>query len=224
MTVLYHATNFYNKSFLLVNIRQALLAEVVNSSVANLAFFSRSWACFSVELRVFLKTCGLLVFGLVLIEICLFFAEFCYTDCFISQIIWHFCRFNLLLKAYWACFCENLLILGLFFRICHPDFMFDFLADFSFCWIFLPTLFGLVFQLNYLFLACFSNVLACFCEITWHHYLTPKPNCNARDSSGNAGQKGVLRSCCKLALCPRGSTITNAVSRLANSTWWRADR
>ena len=149
MTVLYHATNFYNKSFLLVNIRQALLAEVVNSSVANLAFFSRSWACFSVELRVFLKTCGLLVFGLVLIEVCLFF-----WACFLQisvlgiaffQILWHFCCLNLLLKVYCACLCENMLILGLFFRICHPDFLFHFLANFSFCWIFLPTHFGLFF-------------------------------------------------------------------------------
>ena len=85
----------------------------------------------------FLKTCWLLVFGLVLIEICLFFGFlFCRVlicRLLFSQILWHFCRFNLLLKAYWACFCENLLILGLSFRICHPDFMFDFLADFSFC-------------------------------------------------------------------------------------------
>ena len=32
---------------------------------------------FFVDLRVFLKACGLLVFGLVLIEICLFFADIC---------------------------------------------------------------------------------------------------------------------------------------------------
>jgi len=85
------------------------------------------------------------------------------------QILWHFCCFNLLLKAYWACFYKNLLILGLFFRICLTAFSFKFLADFSFCWIFMPTYVGLVFRLNYLFLACFSNFLACFCKITWHH-------------------------------------------------------
>ena len=41
---------------------------------------------------VFLKTCGLLVFGLVLIEICLFFADFCFVDCFFLKFygIFHF--------------------------------------------------------------------------------------------------------------------------------------
>jgi len=33
---------------------------------------------------------------------------------------------------------------------------------------------GLVFRLNYLFLACFSNLLACFCKITWHHCFSSK--------------------------------------------------
>jgi len=43
------------------------------SSVVNLAVFPRNWTCFFVELRVFLKACGLLVFGLVVNEICLLF-------------------------------------------------------------------------------------------------------------------------------------------------------
>jgi len=51
-------------------------------SVTNLAVFPRIWACFFVELRVFLKTCGWLAFGLVLTEICLFFEDFCFSDCF----------------------------------------------------------------------------------------------------------------------------------------------
>jgi len=42
-----------------------------------------------------------------------------------------FC-FNLLLKAYWACFCENLVILGLFFRICHHAFYLIYLLIFRF--------------------------------------------------------------------------------------------
>ena len=101
------------------------------TSAANLAVFPQIWACFFVELRFFLKTCGLLVFGLVLIEICLFFADFCFADCLFFKF--YFCCLNLLLKAYWARFCEGLLILGLFFRICHPDSLFDFLANFSIC-------------------------------------------------------------------------------------------
>jgi len=87
---------------------------------------------------------------------------------FSSNFVAIFC-FNLLLKAYWACFYEILVILGLFFRICHYAFLFNLLADISLCCIFLPTHVGFVFPSNYLFLACFSYLLACFCKITWHH-------------------------------------------------------
>jgi len=48
------------------------------------------------------------------------------------QILWHFCCFNLLLKAYWACFCENLLILGLFSRFATLLFYLIFLLIFRF--------------------------------------------------------------------------------------------
>jgi len=125
-------------------------------SVANLALFPRIWACFFCGVAFFLKTCRLLV----LIQICLFSADFCFADCFFSNFM-ALCCFNLLPKAYWACFCKNLLILGLFFRIYHPDLLFAFLGDFSFCY-FRANAFGLVFRFNYLFLACFSNLLACF--------------------------------------------------------------
>ena len=57
---------------------------------------------------------------------------------FSSNFMEIFC-FNLFLKAYWEFFCENFVILDLFFRICHHAFLFNFLADFSFCYIFLPT-------------------------------------------------------------------------------------
>ena len=123
--------------------------------------FSRKFGLIFCGVAVFFKTCGLLVFGLV-------FCKFMFCR-LLFLILWHFCCFNLLLKAYWACFYENLLILGLFFRICLPAFSFNFVADFSFCWIFMPTPDGLVFWWNYLFLACFSNLLACFCKLTWHH-------------------------------------------------------
>ena len=62
------------------------MACLVDCSVANLVVCPGIWACFFVELRFFLKTCGLLVFGLVLIENCCFFglvfADFCFADCF----------------------------------------------------------------------------------------------------------------------------------------------
>jgi len=35
----------------------------------------------------FWKACGLLVFGLVVNEICLLFADFCYADCFFSKFM-----------------------------------------------------------------------------------------------------------------------------------------
>jgi len=88
-------------------------------SVANLKVFPRVWACFFVELRFFFKTCGLLIFGLALIEICLFFGlvfcRFMFCGLLFFLILWHFCCFNLLLKSWWARFYKNLLILGLFF-------------------------------------------------------------------------------------------------------------
>ena len=72
------------------------------------------WACFFVKLRFFLKTCGLLVFGLVLIEICFFFADFCFADCFffkfygtfaVSIYCWkHIGRVFVKICSFWACF------------------------------------------------------------------------------------------------------------------------
>jgi len=111
------------------------------------------WACFNWNLLVF-WACFLQISVLPIAFSSNFMAIFC---------------FNLFLKAYWECFGENFVILDLFFRICHHAFLFNFLADFSFCYIFLPTHVVIFFQSNYLFLACFSYFLACFCKITWHH-------------------------------------------------------
>jgi len=110
---------------------------VERSAVLPTLRFSREFALvFLWSCGLFLKTCGLLVYGIILIEICLFFGlafcRFLFCRLLFFQILWHFCRFNVLLKAYWACFCENLLILGLFFRICQPDFYLIFLLIFRF--------------------------------------------------------------------------------------------
>jgi len=145
-----------------------MLCKTTQAAVLPTLRFSREFGLVFLKLRVFFKTCGLLVFGLVLIEICLFLQISVFLIPFFSNFMAILC-FNLLQKAYWACFCENLVTLGLFFRICHPDFLFNLIADFSFCCIFLPTHVGLVFRWNYLFLACFSCFLACFCKITRHH-------------------------------------------------------
>ena len=128
------------------------------------------------ELRVFLKTCVLLVFGIVLIEICflfgLCFSDFCCVDCLFFQILWHLCCFSLLLKAICAFFCENILILGLFFRMCLPIFLFGFPANFLFCWIFLPNAYWACFSVKLPVLVLFLK-FTYFCKITWHHCFTP---------------------------------------------------
>jgi len=129
------------------------------ASVASLAVFPRIWAYFFVELRDTFFFEGLWVpcfwacFSLnllVFLQISVLWIAF-----FKFYVLWYLCCFNLPLKAYWACFCEHLLILGLVFEICLLACLFNFLADFSFCWIVVPTHVGLVFQLNYLFFACF---------------------------------------------------------------------
>jgi len=149
------------------------------------------WSC-----RFFLRTYGLLVFGLVLIEICLFFADFCFADCFFSNFM-AILLFESTAKSILGVFLRRFAHFGLVFRICHPDSLFDFPANFSFCWIFLPTHFGLVFCLNYLFLACFSNFLACSWKITWHHCFAVKV---------------VVLECCEKTAClvPEITDIVNS--------------
>jgi len=64
----------------------------------------------------FLELAGCFSFGLFqLIFAC--FLQICVLRIVFFQCLWHFCCFNVQLKAYWVCFYENLLILGLFFRI-----------------------------------------------------------------------------------------------------------
>jgi len=114
------------------------------------------WACFN---------CNLLVFWACFLQISVL------PIAFSSNFMAIFC-FNLFLKAYWECFGENFVILNLFFRICHHAFLFNFLADFSFCYIFLPThvvffsvklpIFGLFFIFSCLFL---QNNLASLLEL-----------------------------------------------------------
>jgi len=44
------------------------------TSVANLAFFPQHWACFDADLRDFFVSCGLHIFGLVLMTLAGFWA------------------------------------------------------------------------------------------------------------------------------------------------------
>ena len=124
--------------------------------------------------------------------------------------------------------------IGLVFRICHPKFLFDFLADFLFCWIFLPTHFGLVFRLNYVFLVCFSNLLACFCKIIWHHCCgvqgTPLPLMSwSCDNGDNEPVFALSLWCCcvlsRYSITVRHTQVKNPVSwvdliDIFHQEWW----
>ena len=142
------------------------------------AVFPWIWACYFLVLRVFWRHAACLFLGLFWLKFAcflgLFFADYCYADCFFFKFCGTFdvsiyclrhigCVF-MKICSIWACFFRFPSLLFIKFHI-------NFLADFLFCWIFLPTHVGLVFQLNYLFLACFLNLLACFCKITRHHWL-----------------------------------------------------
>jgi len=60
---------------------------IASSTVLPTLWFSSEFGLVFLWSSVFLETCGLLVFGLVLIEISLFFSYFCFADCFF-QIVW----------------------------------------------------------------------------------------------------------------------------------------
>jgi len=115
---------------------------------------------------VFLKACGLLVLDLINWKVACFwlvFAKFCFAGSFFSNFM-AFLLFQFGEKRSLAGFCVYLLILGLFFRIYLHAFVFDLVADFLFCSVFLPNAFS----------ACLSDLLAYFCKITWHHWSLQK--------------------------------------------------
>jgi len=112
------------------------------------------WVCFNWNLFVF-WTCFLQISVLRIA----FFSNF------VALLLFQFTAKGILGVFLW-----KLLIFSLIFRVCLPAFLFNFVADFSLCWIFLPTHVELVYGRNCLFLDCFFNLLACFCEITRHHW------------------------------------------------------
>jgi len=142
--------------------------------------FPRIWACFLQSSKFFWRLAGMRVacfyWNLLVFWACFFRYLFCGLLFF--KFYGTFC-FKLLVKAIWAFLCENTLILGLFFRMCLPGFYLVFLPIFYFVEFSCQTHVGLVFRLNYLFWACFSNLLAYFCKITWHHwaYVYASPVC-----------------------------------------------
>jgi len=93
---------------------------------------------------------------------------FCFSDCFFFKFYGKFSD-SICSKRHVGVFWWNFVHFECAFRICYHPFLNNLLAEYSFCCNFLPTHVGLVLGLNYLFLACFSYYIACFCKITWHH-------------------------------------------------------
>ena len=103
------------------------------TSVANLPVFPANlglfflWSC-----GLFWRLAGWLFLGLFCWKFAcfldLFFADFCRGDCFFL-FLWHFFCLNVSPKATRAFFCENMLILGLIFRMCFPVFYLIFLSN-----------------------------------------------------------------------------------------------
>jgi len=108
------------------------LLQQAYSSVANLAVFPQIWVRFFVELWVFSRLGDCLFLGLFWLK-CACFLQISALWIAFFQILWHFFCFNVLLKAIWEFFGENMLILGLFFWMCPPVFLFNFPANFLFC-------------------------------------------------------------------------------------------
>ena len=130
----------------------------------NVGLFFGGVAGFFEDFRVACLNWNLLAFWACFLQISVLQITF-------FQFVWHFCCFNLLLKAYWVCFCENLLIFGLLFQFFHPAFLFNFLADFLFGWIFLRAHVGLVFSVKWPVFGLFFKFTYLFnCKITWHHW------------------------------------------------------
>jgi len=125
------------------------------------------------------------------------FADVPFVDCFFYQILQHFCFSTLWQNKIWACFCVNLHILGLFFQICLLTFMFIYLLVLCF-WISLPNAcWACIFLLNYVFRACFSNVLACFYKTTWHHYCRSSNRTTSYDNTAFNLLNPFFRGICK---------------------------
>jgi len=110
-------------------------------SVTNLAFSPRIWACFSVELRVFFEDLRVACFWA-----CFNWNLLVFWACFLQSSVLQIAFFPVFMallpfqftaKGTLGMFLWKFAHFALVFCICHPDFMFDFLADFLFCWIFL---------------------------------------------------------------------------------------
>ena len=135
------------------------LVEVTWSVLPTLRFSREFGLVFFVELRFFLRLAGCLFqlkftrfFGL-------FVADFCFSDCFFFKFYGNF-LFQFAPKGMWVCFCKNLVILSVFFRICHHPFLNNLLADFLFCCISCQCMLGLFLgQITYFWLVFHISLL-----------------------------------------------------------------
>jgi len=119
------------------------------------------WSC------VFLNTCGLLLIEISLF-LGLFFVDFYLVDCFFFKFYGTFSVLIYCQRQVGRFFAKICSFSGCFFGCVSLFFYLIFLPIFFFAEFSCQTHVG-VFRLNYLFWPCFSNLLAYFCKITWHH-------------------------------------------------------
>jgi len=98
-------------------------------------FFWRLAGCFSFGLFLLIFACFL---GL-------FFADLCFADCFLFQYLWHFCCFNVQLKAHWVCFTKICSFWACFFGFTSLTFYLIFLLIFRFVEFSCQRMLGLFF-------------------------------------------------------------------------------
>ena len=101
----------------------------------------------------------------------------------------------------WACF----------FGIFLPAFVFDFPAVFLFCWTFQPNAFWACFSVRFSILSLFSNLLACYCKITWHRWKESWCFENAKsyssDNDGAAPENVAFQFFVVVILCVLGKSV-----------------
>ena len=116
------------------------LMRIVWFSVANLAFFPRIRACFFCGIASFCEdmrvACFWVCFNWNLLVFWACFFRFLFCGLLFFKLCGTF-LFQFIAKDNLGVFCENIILLGVFFRMCLPVFLFSFAADFLFCWIFL---------------------------------------------------------------------------------------
>jgi len=170
--------------------------SVSPASVLPILRFFREFGLDFLWICVFLKTCGLLVFGLVLIKICLFYADFCIADCFFIKLHGHFALSIYCKTKFWRVFVYIYSFGACFFRICLTVSVFNQPAVFLFFSIFLPNARRACFSVDLPILSLLFKFACLFLQ----NYVASLPS--AEVSNGN------VINCKKILLSPNSYILT----------------